>query len=319
MVQGYQLKAISTTKLLKWAELPNSTFYYKHREGKPGRKPSTHTYKVDGGFFENRVVVQQIEQVLQQEFCCYGYHMMREELQQCSWVINHKKVYRLMKENHLLCNHRIEVHGAPRPFVKFRKVTASRPLEYLCMDIKHVHLYAEGRNALLLTIMDIYSRKVLLHLLRYSIKKGDVLILLSLLLLQYRPTGMTLRSDNGSPFVAAVVRQYLKSKGVYQEFTHVATPEDNSYIEALHSNLQREVMDRFELETLSEAQNTINRYYEWYNEKRRHWALKKGTPQQKWNLYFNPSPEKTKNIHYTPENENDLLNQKQKTLQEIGV
>src|SRR5205085_5309506 len=119
----------------------------------------------------------QIEQVLQQEFCCYGYHMIGEELQENSWSINHKKVYRLMTENHLLYNHRIQVHGAPRPFVKCRKVQATRPLEYVCMDIKHVHLYAEGRNALLLTIMDIYSRKVLLHMLRYSIKKGDVLIL----------------------------------------------------------------------------------------------------------------------------------------------
>jgi putative transposase len=319
VVQGYRSKGLCTSRLLKWADLPGSTFYYKHGQGKPGRKPSTHTFTLDGSCFDNQVVVGQIEQVLQQEFCCYGYHMMREELQENCWIINHKKVYRLMKENHLLCNHRIQVHGAPRPFVKFRKVMASRPLEYLCMDIKHVHLYAEGRNALLLTIMDIYSRKVLLHMLRYSIKKGDVLILLSLLLLEYRPVGMTLRSDNGSQFVAAVVRQYLKSKGVYQEFTHVATPEDNSYIEALHSNLQREVMNRFELETLADAQSTINRYYQWYNEKRRHWALKKGTPQQKWDLYFNPLPEKTKNLPYALQNENDLLNQKQKTLQEIGV
>lgn len=319
MVQGYHGKGISVARLLRWAELSGSSYYYKHGKGKPGRIPTTHTYTVEGGCFENQVVVQQIEQILSQEFCCYGYHLMREELCEYGWIINHKKVCRLMKENHLLCNHRIQVHGEPRPFVRYRKIKASRPLEYLCMDIKYIHLQGEGRNALLLTILDIYSRRVLLHMLRYSIKKGDVLILLSLLLLEYQPQGMTLRSDNGSQFIAAVVRQYLKGKGVYQEFTHVATPQDNSYIEALHSCLQREVIDRFELESLQEAQKIINRYYEWYNEKRRHWSLHKKTPQTVWNDYFNPFPYKTNNSSLALENQNDRLNREEKTLQEIGV
>ena len=45
-----------------------------------------------------------------------------------------------------------------------------------------------------------------------------------------------------------------------REFSHVATPEDNAYIEALHSNLQREVIDRFEFDSIYHAQMTINRY-----------------------------------------------------------
>jgi putative transposase len=72
-------------------------------------------------------------------------------------------------------------------------------------------------------------------MLRYSIKKGDVLVMLSLLLLEYKAEGITLRNDNGSQFIANAVREYLKEKGVYQEFSHVAAPEDNAYIEVLHS------------------------------------------------------------------------------------
>ena len=59
---------------------------------------------------------------------------------------------------------------------------------------------------------------------------------------------MTLRNDNGSQFTRGVVRWYQK-KAVYQEFSHVPTPQDNSYIKALPSNLQREAIDRFELES----------------------------------------------------------------------
>lgn len=222
-----------------------------------------------------------------------------------------------MKEKHLLFGSRIRVHGERRCFVRFRKIVAQRPLQYLCMDIKYVHLHGEGRNALLLTIMDVYTRKVLLHMLRYNIKKGDVLLLLSLLLLEYQPQGMTLRNDNGSQFIACAVRQYLKSKGVYQEFCRVATPEDNSYIEALHSSVQREVMDRFEFESLHHAQQVINRYYRWYNEKRRHWSLNKKTPEQAWNDFFYPSPMKTTNLPYAPEIMSDQLNSQEKPLQEL--
>ncbi|MBK8610475.1 MAG: hypothetical protein IPL84_11200 [Chitinophagaceae bacterium] len=38
-------------------------------------------------------------------------------------------------------------------------------------------------------------------------------------------------------------------------------------MEALHSNLQREVMDRFEFDSIYHAQMIIDRYYKWYNEK----------------------------------------------------
>jgi len=78
-------------------------------------------------------------------------------------------------------------------------------------------------------------------------------VLLSLLLMEYRIENIALRNDNNSQFIAGVVRQYLKDKGVIQEFTHVATPEGNAYIETLHSNVQREVVERYEFESIFHA------------------------------------------------------------------
>ena len=77
-----------------------------------------------------------------------------------------------------------------------------------------------------------------------------------------------------------MVRQFLKDKGVTQEFTHVATPEENAYIEALHSNVQREVVERFEFESIYHAQMIFNRYYDWYNNHRKHGALGRKSPEQ---------------------------------------
>jgi putative transposase len=285
-------------KLLSWAELHSSSYYYKKSGLRRGRKPTTHSVNQDGELYENAVVVKDIEQTLTQEFCCYGYHNMTDELQEIGWIINHKKVNRLMKENHLLYGARIRPKPFKRDFIRFRTLKPVRPLQYLSMDIKYVHIHGTGRNALLLTVIDIYSRKELIHILRYSIKKGDVLVMLSLLLLEYKSEGITLRNDNGSQFIAMAVRQYLKEKGVYQEFSHVATPEDNAYIEALHSILQREVIERFEFESIYHAQLVIDRYYKWYNEKRRHGSLGGQTPEIVWKNY-NPIPfENEKRLNY---------------------
>jgi len=286
----YVNKGVCTRKLLHWSAVNRSSFYYKRSGRKRGVRPSTHSMNQDGELFENTVVVKDIELTLQQEFCCYGYRNMTGELKEMGWIINHKKVYRLMKEHKLLFGGRIRPEPFKRNFIRFRTPGAERPLQYLSMDIKYVHIHGWRRNVYLLTVIDIYSRKVLIHMLKASIKKGDVLVMLSLLLLDYKAEGMTLRNDNGSQFIAGAVRSFLKEKGILQEFSHVATPEDNAYIEALHSNLQREVIDRFEFDSIYHAQMIIDRYYKWYNEKRRHGSLNGKTPQSVWNQYFNPNP-----------------------------
>ncbi len=98
---------------------------------------------------------------------------------------------------------------------------------------------------------------------------------------------MTLRNDNGSQFIAGAVRQFLKDKGVYQEFSHVvATPQDNAYIEAFRSIVHREVVDRFEFESIHHTRLVFERYYIWCNEKRKNGSLNRKNPQQIWNQYF---------------------------------
>ncbi len=246
---------VSKQDLLSWSGVPRSSFYYKRGDGIRGRKPSQMTITQDGELVENKVVIEHVEKILQQEFCCYGYKNVWDELKVKGYIINHKKVYRLMKVNHLLFNRKIGSIGVPRSFVRFRKIIATRPLEHLCMDIKYIHIHGAQRNALLLTVIDAFSRKVLTHMLRFNIKKGDVIILLSLLLMDYKIENVTIRNDNGAQFIATVVRQFLKEKGVNQEFTHVATPEENAYIESLHSNIQREVVERFEFESIYHAKN----------------------------------------------------------------
>ena len=110
------------------------------------------------------------------------------------------------------------------------------------------------------------------------------------MLLEYKAEKISLEKDNGSQFIAHAVREFLREKNILQEFSRVATPEDNAFIEALHSNMQREVIDRFEFDSVYHAQLVFDRYYKWYNQQRRHGSLKRKTPDGVHYNNNNPNP-----------------------------
>lgn len=272
----------SVTKLSRWTGLARSVYYYKASEGKPGKKPSCHTVKHDGSIVSNSMVVEDIKAILSRPFVMYGYENVAVELKRsCGYHINKKKVYRLMDEENLLLGKVIRSCGK-RNFVRHRRINATKAMEHLCLDIKYVWVHGEKRNYYLLSIMDVYSRRILAWLLQKSIRKTDVINLFRLLNNQYGIKGVHIRNDNGSQFIANDVKRFLAGMEAKQEFTHIATPEENSYIEAFHSILQREVIERFIFESGYEAKITLVEYFKFYNTERRHRKLGFITPMQKW-------------------------------------
>jgi putative transposase len=267
-------------ELSKWADVPKSSFYYKDHPGPRGMKASTHTPK-GKCLVENTEVVEDIRRVLGRDYCVYGYQIMTRELHSLGYLINKKKVYRLMDEHRLLCGRVIKTQGK-RQWVKFRRIQATRPMEYLCLDIKYVWVQGEGRWYYQLAIMDVFSRRVIGWLFQPSLRHKDVIGLMRYLDLRYGLKGVIIRNDNGSQFIAQKLRQALQDMEARQEFTHVATPEENAYIEAFHSIQQRELMDRFQFQSYYNARQHISNYMYWYNHLRRHGSLKGLTPDEKW-------------------------------------
>lgn len=214
-----------------------------------------------------------------------GYVKITQDLHSYGFVINKKKVYRLMKDQHLLCGVVIRTQGEKRTFVRYRLQEAVRPMEQLCMDIKYVYIQGERRNALLLTVLDVYSRSILAQVLWWRIRKEQVIWLLHKILTAHATKGITLRNDNGSQFIAHAVRDYLQEKQVAQEFTHVATPEENCFIEAYHSVLEKQLLQTTEFRDIEEAIAVFNRWRTFYNERRRHGSLGGKPPMWIWKQY----------------------------------
>jgi putative transposase len=263
----------------------HSSYYRTPSLGKKGNKPSAFTFHKHRGLVDQNGVIESIKEVLSHEFIDCGYRLMTSYLQRDGYLINHKKLYRIMKEEGLLkLENRISRSGSGRKFVKFRKVNTARPFECLEMDIKMVWIPNVGKNAYLLSVIDVHTRTILKDYFSFSIKQDKVIAFLSDVFLEYQyPESVVIRSDNGSQFIAKSVREYLGLIGVQQEFTHVATPEENAHIEAYHGILKKEVFTRVDYRTFGEIEQILKRYVVFYNNIRIHGLLGRITPVEKWN------------------------------------
>ena len=261
------------------AQIQRSVVYYQNKDNKPGRKPSAVTLFKNEIVTEDRVLTS-VKDLLDHEFLSYGYFKISKQLKIDGFVINKKKVYRIMKSHKLLKPQRIKTSGK-RNFIKFRKPVVERPLTYFEMDIKYIYIPEERRNSYLLSIIDVHSRKVIGHVFKRSIRKMDVINLwqsLKSYLNDFKK--ITIRNDNGSQFIANDVRGYFHYHNINHEFTNIATPEDDGHIEAFHSIMEREFLQRNDYASFDEMKSAIARFMKCYNEVRLHGSLNYTTPEQ---------------------------------------
>jgi putative transposase len=274
--QGYPLY-----RVLPLCGLSKSSYYYLPSCGKRGRKASTSTLSKEGILYSNGYVLGRVKWLLNQEFIDYGYDKVTDWLRDSEGlVVNEKKVYRLMKEARLLSSRirrdkagkRIAQELLPRPTV---------PFECLQIDIKYIYIHGQHRNALLIAVLDMFCRGVLGYRLEWSITRHQVIGLMKEVLHHYRlPEKVSLRTDNGSQFEAGLFWEYLMQMAVEHEFTRVATPQENCYIESFHSIVESAVCTKYEFGSLSEAKAVFGRFMNFYNQERLHGSLNNLSPNQ---------------------------------------
>lgn len=258
-----------------------------------GRKCSTTTFKIidDDHLIEvhNEEVVTSIVTTKSDPETDYGYRAMSAALQMEGYIINHKKVYRLMQEYQLL-NDRRKMSG--KTYVKYSRVTPEGPLEVFEMDIKLQWVNEHGRYAFILTVIDCFTRKTLHWTVAYSIKKDQVKEIWERIIATYlQPNdmlkkGMTIeiRNDNDSRFAAKAIQQFFKDNHLNQVFTHPYTPQENGHIESFHSILSRSLKKR-EFGTLLDLESHLRHFYKVYNGIRLHGSLDHLSPDDFWKLW----------------------------------
>jgi len=306
IILKYTDRGMKVSKAVQLAGMSRSSYYYLSRHGNPGKKPSTSSQMMNGKELSNEEIIFLITELLKLDFVDYGYIKVTHWLNQLGVIINKKKVYRLMRENGLL--NRFQKKSPARNFVKFTKALPSRPFEILEMDIKYIYVHGTGQNALLLSVIDTFTRKNLAWLCKYSIKKNDVKVLIDNLVLNHlqdydlvnQDIIVTIRSDNGSQFISRMVREYLRDNFIIQEFTRPATPQQNGHIESFHSIISRLVSEKFEFEGLKHLNQILEAFFDFYNNRRIHSGICYLTPdifQWAWENDLVEVNQNEKNIH----------------------
>jgi len=88
-----------------------------------------------------------------------------------------------------------------------------------------------------------------------------------------RGTPDYIRSDNGSEFTAAAVRNWLEKVGVKTLYIEPGSPWENGYIESFNGRLRDELLNVEIFDTLLEAKILIERWRQVYNKIRPHSSL----------------------------------------------
>ena len=214
------------------------------------------------------------------EFPSYGWPRMTAELQRRGWAVNHKRVYRLMREDNLLCLRRrkfvITTNSAhPLPIYPnlARSLTLDGRNQLWVADITYIRLLTEF--VYLAVILDAFSRRVIGWALDRML--GDTLTLraLRMALERRRPVpGLVHHSDRGVQYASRDYTDLLQAHGVVISMSRRGNPYDNAIAESFMKTLKYEEVYRQDYRDLAEAHASIGQFLEQvYNEKRLHSRL----------------------------------------------
>lgn len=279
-------QGMPVTKALAIAEIPRSSYYYQPNGRRIGKAPSVYT-RCGDLLVKNEIVVNEINNILGEEFIDYGYERTTEELKRRGFNINKKKVYRLMKENHLLFP-QIKRKSCKRTFVDLTVPLAIRPLETVELDIKYIYIQGLKRHAYLITMLDVFSRTALVWELNMTMKAKDAVRLVHKLVSEWlypmnlnpKKLSVKIRTDNGSQFIAKDFQNSLQQVQISNEYIKPATPQQNAHIESFHNTLSRLVCGKYGFEDVQEAREVLERFFYAYNNKRIMKAILNMTPTE---------------------------------------
>lgn len=198
----------------------------------------------------------------------YGFH------------INHKKIYRLAKENSLLLPRNRKKLNLNRKISKNRKIR--KPNQLWQFDIKTGYVHGTNTYFYLLAVIDVFNRKVMGWHLGSSCKAKDLKFTINQAVKDHRPKldGLVIRSDNGPQMTSKQFYDYVKNIGLEHEFIPVKTPNKNAFIESFFSIYEAQFIQVRYFDTLKDAYDQTDEFINFYNNQRLHGSLGYKTPEE---------------------------------------
>lgn len=222
----------------------------------------------------NQELVEQIRK-LKAEHPFWGYRRVTAWLKHREgYQVNHKKIYRLMKENGLL----VEQKRYKAKRVRQRsKPKARRPKELWGIDMTKFMIPTLGWSYLVL-VVDWYTKKIVGWKASLRARTKEWKDALEMALSREFPEGvrgqgLKLVSDNGSQPTSTSFMRDTSTLGVEQIFCSYDNPKGNAETERMMRTLKEELLWLNEYRSLEEAREAIRDWVEYYNEFYVHSAL----------------------------------------------
>ena len=206
----------------------------------------------------------------------FGYRRIHDLLTREGHAVNHKRVWRLYRENNLAVRRRRKakrISNGRQPLLKPTAVNQVWSLDFV-MDA-----LASGRRIKCLTIVDDFSRECVNIAVDHGIG-GEYVTRLLEQAGQFRGFPAALRTDQGPEFTSRAFMAWAHRRGVQHLLNDAGSPTQNAYIESFNGKFRDECLNEQWFETLAQARQEITRWRRDYNEVRPHSAIGRIPPAQ---------------------------------------
>ena len=262
--------------LLETAYLARSTYYYQLKQ-------------LDG-FDKDKELKAEIQSIYCEHKGNYGYRRMTLELRNRGFMVNHKKVQRLMKvlglsarirRKRKYSSYQGEVGKKAENLIQ-RQFEASKPMEKCYTDVTEFAIPNSTQKLYLSPVLDGFNSEIIAYNLSISPNLEQVKAMLDQAFTEEHYENTILHSDQGWQYQHQYYHQFLEDKGIQPSMSRKGNSPDNGMMESFFGILKSEMFYGYEktFHSLEQLEQAIVGYIDYYNNKRIKVKLKGLSPVQ---------------------------------------
>ena len=262
--------------LLKAIKLARSTYYYHLKQLDKPDKDQELKAEIQSIFIEHKGN--------------YGYRRIHLELRNRGYLVNQKRVQRLMKVLNLQAkirqkrkysSHKGDVGKKAENLIQ-RQFEASKPMEKCYTDVTEFAIPNSIQKLYLSPVLDGFNSEIIAYNLSTSPNLEQVKTMLEQAFTEKHHKNTVLHSDQGWRYQHDSYHQFLEGKGIQASMSHKGNSPDNGMMESFFGILKSEMFYGYEksFQSLKQLEQAIVDYIDYYNNKRIKVKLKGLSPVQ---------------------------------------
>ena len=262
--------------LLNIIKLARSTYYYHLKQ----------LNQVD----KDQAIKVEIQAIYDEHKGNYGYRRMTLELRNRGYIVNHKKVQRLMRVLALTARIRRKRKyssyqgeiGKKADNLIQRQFEAAKPMEKCYTDVTEFAIPASSQKLYLSPVLDGFNSEIIAFNLSTSPNLEQVKTMLEQAFTEKHYENTILHSDQGWQYQHDSYHRFLESKGIQASMSRKGNSPDNGMMESFFGILKSEMFYGYEksFQSLNQLKQAIVYYIDYYNNKRIKTKLKGLSPVQ---------------------------------------